>query len=187
MAQIKGNLLIMGISGSLSGMVQFRQVNGKTIVCKPRRSSPPYTTEKALAVKSRFRMAVGYARMAIKDPEKKAFYQSKVTGGRLPYHLALADALTPPKVESINSSLYHGGIGESISIRATDNFKVVSVKVSISDGNDSLIETGFATQQMHGNDWLYTTTKSNFAVAGCKISAVAKDLPANTGSLEVTL
>ncbi len=53
--------------------------------------------------------------------------------------------------------------------------------------NGTLLEYGNAVQQINGIDWTYTTTQANAVPTGSKISAIATDVPGNTGTLEVTL
>jgi hypothetical protein len=95
--------------------------------------------------------------------------------------------LRAPKVSIIDALNYKGEVGQQILIVATDDFKVVSVKVSIANGTGELIETGNAVLHENGIDWVYTATTVNDQLAGTKITVTAVDIPNNSGSLEVTL
>jgi hypothetical protein len=92
-----------------------------------------------------------------------------------------------PVVKSINTQNYKGAVSDKIAVRAIDDFRVVSVRVEIYAANGTLLETGNAEQTTNGLDWTYTATQANNPLAGSKIKAIATDIPANEGILEVTL
>lgn len=182
-----GNIIVRGFSGTLDDIVMFRQRAGKTIVCKVRQKSSKEPTEKMLAINARFRFASTYAKRAIGDSATKALYSAAAAPGQSAYNMALRDAFIAPKVESIDASAYHGVVGNNLTFIATDDFKVMEVSVLIHDASGTLIEQGVATVQENGADWLYHSTQSNATLAGSRITAVAKDLPGNSGTLEITL
>jgi hypothetical protein len=101
--------------------------------------------------------------------------------------IAIMDALQAPEVESILAAGYHGRVGDEIIVRATDDFKVASVIVSIHDLTGVLVEQGNATMKENNADWLYKTVQLNSAFAGSKITAIATDLPGNSASLSISL
>jgi hypothetical protein len=187
MARSKDNVLTQGLSGSIAGLMTFRQRAGKTVVTKMRRRTPASKSPQAVAVRERFRAALNYALIAIKDPETKAFYQSKASAGQSAFNMAFKDAVTPPVIHSINTVNYHGAGADTITVQAIDPFKVVSVKVSIKEADGTLLEEGNAVQQSNTVDWLYTATKANAGLTGSKVTAVATGFPGNSSSLEVTL
>ncbi len=78
-------------------------------------------------------------------------------------------------------------VGSTITIRATDDFRVTGILVEIFAASGTLLEKGNAVQQTNGIDWTCTTTQANAVLAGSKISAIATDVPGNTGTLAVTL
>lgn len=186
MAQSVDNIVTKGFFGSLDKTLTFRQRSGVTIISKKRRASSIAPSDAMLAVRAKFLTAVAYAKKAMKNAATKALYTSAVTGLQSGFNVATADAYTSPEVKSITIDKYHGVVGDQITVDATDDFKVNSVSVVIHDGAGNLIEQGNAVFQ-EDTLWLYTTTVANAAIAGTKITAVASDLPANTGSLSVTL
>ena len=187
MAQNKENVLTIGLSGSIARLLTFRQSAGKTVVSKKRRSTPASQSDKAVAVRAKFSSSIAYAKIAIKDPANKAYYKSKAAIGQSAFNMAFSDAFTPPEVNHIDTANYHGAGADTITIQATDQFKVVTVKVSIRGNDGTILEEGFAVQQANTVDWLYTAKSANASLAGSRISAVATDLPGNTHSLDVTL
>jgi len=187
MAKNTENVLIKGLSGTVGKLITFRQRAGKTIVGKSRRKNAGPLSDKALAVQARFKSSLGYAKIAVKDPATKQLYKAAAAADQSAFNLAFRDAYMIPNVESIDASNYHGAAGERITIRATDDFKVTNVTVSIHNPSGTLIEEGNASVETNGADWVYHSTQNLATPAGSKISAQAKDLPGNIGSLEITL
>jgi len=187
MAESKENILTKGFSGTVARLLTFRQKAGKTVVAKLRRPSSVPPTDKMVAVRDKFQSSIAYAKGAIKDPAVKALYQAVAKPGESAFNVAVADAFKAPKVESIKTDNYHGAAGDTITVKATDDFKVTGVTVSILNAAGDLIEEGNAVMQINETDWLYTTTQANAAVAGSKITAAATDMPGNSTSLVVNL
>jgi hypothetical protein len=187
MAQAVDNVIIKGFSGTVGKQITFSQRAGKTIVGKSRRKSTLPASEKAIAVRARFSASISYAKTAMKDPATKSLYKAVAAPDQSAFNLALRDAFLAPKVENIDASNYHGQAGERITIQATDDFKVTGVTVSIHDPSGNLIEGGTASPDQNGSDWIYFATQNLVSVNGSKITAQAKDLPGNSGSLEISL
>ncbi|MDP4265754.1 MAG: hypothetical protein Q8941_24765 [Bacteroidota bacterium] len=186
MAKVKDNILLKGLSGTIGGQLTFRQIGGKTCVSKYQKAPGVPATEKKKAVQTKFGVATAYARGAVKDPKLKAMYQAFVTGGQRAFNIAMTDALRPPVVESIHAESYAGRVGDPIIIRATDDFKVASVVVSIYNQAGDLVEQGNALARENGDeDWVYIASRENPEPAGAKISVVAMDLPGNQAFLSV--
>jgi hypothetical protein len=187
MAQNQENLLLRGTSGTIANMITYRQRAGKTIVSKKRGKSSVPATETQLGIQEQFKKAVAWAKGAIKDPVVKAMYQAKAALGQSAFNVATVDAYNPPKVESIQTAGYHGAAGDTITVKATDDFAITGLKVSIANAAGDPIESGDAVMQINGTDWLYTAAKANAALAGSKITAVATDGPGNSTAFSVTL
>jgi hypothetical protein len=187
MAQSKDNILVKGLSGTIARLLTFRQRAGKTIVSKLLRPSTATPSDKAAAVRAKFTTSVAYAKAAVKDPAIKAGYQAVAKDGQTAYNMALADAFQSPQISGIDAAAYHGAAGDAITVKATDDFKVAAVKVSIFSAAGALLEQGNTVMQINEVDWLYTATQANAALAGSKITAEATDLPGNSTSLSLTL
>ena len=186
MAKVKNNALVKGFSGTIGGELTFRQIGGETFVSKYQKAPTVLATEKKAAVQTKFGLATAYARKAVKDPAIKSLYQAFVKGGQRAFNIAMIDALNPPVVQSIAAENYSGLVGDSILIRAIDDFKVASVVVSIYNQKGDLVEKGNAVALENGeNDWQYIATKSNKEFHGSVIDAVAIDLPGNSASLNI--
>src|ERR1700688_2715936 len=131
MAEAKDNIVTKGLSGTIARMLTFRQRAGKTIVAKLRRATPVSDSEKSVAVRTKFTSSIDYAKKAILDAATKALYQAAAKPGQSAFNVAVADAFNAPEIESIDTSAYHGAVGDAITVRATDYFKVTGVTVSI--------------------------------------------------------
>jgi hypothetical protein len=76
MATVRTNPLIEGLSGMLGQSIVFKNLRGKTIITN-RPSSPKKQSESQKANRSKFRQATYYAKAAMLDAERKAYYQKK--------------------------------------------------------------------------------------------------------------
>lgn len=187
MAKQKNNIIMRSTRGMVGGQIVFKRRAGKGYVSaapEVNENREPTTAQKA--VQDKFKSSIAYAKTAILDLALKMAYKLKAARNQSAFNMAFLDAQNAPKVESLITDGYTGAIGSVIVARASDNFKVNSVKISIRSSNDELIEEGPATAQPAGL-WLYTSTASNLNLSGTKIKATAFDIPENEGSLEVTL
>lgn len=99
MPKINNNPIMKGARGMLGGVVVYRQFRGMTIMSnRPRK--PKVITPHQQKIKSRFLLAVEYAKKQIADPVLKARYQpdpgSKFTSA---YVAAIADYLRKMKLD----------------------------------------------------------------------------------------
>ena len=169
------------ISAMLSDDVVMRQYRNQTIISKitiPQESTSPGKQ----ASKDRFAIASQWANKTLKDPVMKKLY-SKGINSRLPnaHTVATTDYLVAPTIHYISLKQYTGAIGDSIRIKATDNFQVVSVDVTITDKNGKQLEKGPAIRyKRKAFMWAYTLTVANPDVSGTVIEVTAKDRPGNT-------
>lgn len=185
--ELINNDLVMGSSGRFGNQLVYRQRGGKTIIARrPKKKSVPATALQ-LEIQELFAEAVLYAKTVITDEVKKAIYQAKVKTNQSAYLLALSDFLRAPKIRKYNVSDYTGQIGDQISIRVFDDFKVEWVKLIIKDSADSTIEEGAAVLSGNMVDWIYTATATNPTLAGTKLIISAADMPGNISTQEVIL
>jgi hypothetical protein len=180
MARLKGNIAMKGVSGMLGANIVFRQVGEKTVLSnrptKRKRLSPGQKT----TVK-RFTRAQRYAKERMTDPAMKALYKKGITAKKTSaYAVAASDFLNPPKLHYIKVPDYNGAVDTVITIKATDDFRVASVDVSITNGHGVLLETGPATAyRLKPFIWKYKTTVMNTAVSGTIVKVTAKDYANN--------
>ncbi len=136
-----------------------------------------------------FKEATQYAKRQMANPETKAEYARGITEkNNAAFRVALRDYLNAPIVHYIKAPDYTGAIGNVISIKATDDFKVIAVRVTITDAAGKELESGIAIQNPRKKHmWKYATTVANANVAGTKISVVALDKPQNRGKGEMVI
>ncbi len=188
MAVVLKNLVTKGLSGKLGDSLVFRKVGDKTIVSTvPTTTKEP--TEAQKAQRERFQMAVLYAKSQMDDPELKAAYEAEAKGAGQPnaYNIAVADFFKAPDIDEVDLESYSGAVGDTIRVRAIDNFKVEEVKVEIYNADGSAVESGMAVKDSNGLDWIYTATAANEDLSGDRIVIKASDVPGNVTAKEETL
>jgi len=179
MAESKNNVITHGLSGKLGDMIVFKNRSGKTYVATKPKERTGEPTENQKMHQKRFQEAVFYAKTSVTDPNIKSIYEDKATNGASAYNVAVADFFRAPNIEVVDLSKYSGKIGDQITIRATDDFKVVELSVSIHNVDGTEVEHGHATLAANGMDWNYVATAENTSLAGDRIVVRASDLPGN--------
>jgi hypothetical protein len=178
MARQKGNVVTHGLSGTIGGMLVFRQRAGRTIVSKVPETSTK-VTDAQLAHRRRFQHAVLYSMGVMSDPALSAAYESKAKPGQSARNVAVADFFHAPDIGNIDVTGYRGLPGDAILVEVTDDFKVMEVKVVISRADGTPVEEGFAKQEPIGYVWKYVATVENLTQDGDRIEVFASDLPGN--------
>jgi hypothetical protein len=184
MAKLKGNMIMFGATGGLGGGFYVKQLNGETIVCKMPRKRPGPGTPAQEVARQRMAEADLYAKHVLSDPATALPYLRKASAKYNAHNLAVRDFFRKPRVTGILMGEYSGSPGNKIVINTKDDFMVTRVWVSIYDGNDILLEEGWASSYLEGVRWNYFATKENASYKGSRIVAVAYDLPGNSTSLE---
>jgi hypothetical protein len=182
MPKVTFNKLIDRFSGRVGNFI-FYEADGQILS----RTVPKQTaerTEKQKANSDRFLAAQKYAGQALSDPILKAAYKGACQGHQNPRNLAIRDAMRPPVVESINLDAYRGQPGDAIRVQATDDFRVVEVKVSVRGPGGELIEEGPAELGSEQGEWRYTTAMQVPAGQSVLVLVVAKDTPGNTAECQ---
>lgn len=189
MAHVKDNIVTEGFSGKLGNRIVFRQLGNRTIVAKRPLVSGVVSEDQVLHRK-RFRSAAAYAKAKMLDPASKAEYVllAKQYALTSPFVAAVADYLTLPEIDTINTDHYSGAIGDVIMISSpTGPPKIASVQVSIIQPDDTVVETGQAIFSAADAAWKYVATVASAVVPGSKVKAVATDKPGNVVTKEKVL
>jgi hypothetical protein len=184
MGKIK-NVATHNTSGKVGSLVYRTTQDGAVLSGMPGKSAKP-ATEEQKKVRTRFRAAAEYGRLALNTPALLDFYTSRQRPGRSAYFMAMSDYLKAPEFEEINHSAYDGSLGSRIVIKAIDDGRVTSVTIRIEKADGVKVEGGDALKQENGS-WLYTATASNASLAGGKIIAAATDMPGNVTVKEIQL
>lgn len=180
MAKAQFHPLLKGVSGA-SGDLVFRQVYGNTfIVRRPDSDKPREVSALQEAQRARFKAARIYARVVLHDPLRRRVYQALAkTLNRRFDKVVESDFLTPPVVDEIDVSEYHGQPGGLIQVLATDDVEVVAVSVAVRTLGGTVLEQGPA-EKSHGI-WQYRTTVVLPLGETIAIVATAKDRPGHDG------
>ena len=186
MAKSNDNVVTHGLSGKIGDLLLFRQRFGKTVVGKiPIPTGEP--TEAQLAAKEKFRKGSMYATAVIHNSSKKAVYDARAFEDVKAYNLALKDYIMAPVIELVDHQAYNGSIGSQVKVKATDDFKVNAVEVTILANDGSILEQGNANPGEDQSTWIYAATVLNNSLQGTRIQVKASDLPGNETRMEVTI
>ena len=186
MAKIKGNFIMMNVSGMLGKQVVIKNRAGKQYMSAPPTidENRPLTPNKA-AWREKFKAFAAYGKYIGSIPEMKAEYKAVAKPGQTAYNVAFKDARYPPEVTAVSIQGYSGTPGDKIFVQAKDDFKVTAVKVTIYSASGEVIEQGDAVED--GILWMYIVTNLNNTIKGSKILVAAYDLPGNVGVREIVL
>lgn len=188
MAESIGNDMVYGTSGSVGSMLVYRRRGGKTFVSRrPIINKDRLPSAAQLVIQEKFKEGIIYSQRANAIPALKEAYTLAATGNQTPYNRAFIDFQTPPKfVGQPDMKGYSGQVGDTIIVKAIDDFRVDRVHVMV-EANSSLIEEGEAVMDVNGIDWKYTATQANATLAGTQLTFKAYDLPGNEAVLMFTL
>lgn len=104
MATIDNNIITKGLRGMIGDIIVFRQVRGKTVLAnRPRKPR----VQSALQKQNRqlFRRATSFARVAMRDPEKKEYYRNMAGKMRLPNAYTAALTIHLRKIRGLKTDI----------------------------------------------------------------------------------
>jgi len=182
MPKVKFNKLIESLSGRVGDMV-FYQADGQNLSRAVGKVNSERSAKQG-ANESRFKQAQVYARAATADPIRKAAYQARCVGHQNARNLAIRDFMIEPVIESLNLEGYTGKPAQPLRVRATDDFGVVQVQITIRDPQGNLIEEGLGQLNTDQKEWWYQSQAEVTPGQTVSVTAVAKDSPGNTVSYQ---
>ena len=161
----------------------YRTRSGKNLIARKPALDLNRSGQKK-SMQEEVRRAVTYAEYACEEP----IYQCKAVGtSNSAYNLAVADALGGPQVLDIDIHGWNRKSGQTILIKARDNFLVLSVHLVIRRG-ETIIEEGDAEQsELDALIWRYTLQTPVERKPGLTLDAYANDLPGNVGKYSIEL
>jgi len=187
MAKSNDNIFLTNVSGTIGKQMTVMQRGGQTIVMKAKnKKGKNYKFSQAqLEVQEKFAGANEYANSVKADPDMVAAYMAVAKPGQNAHNLAIRDFYNAPEIHYVKADGYQGKAGQQIVVRATDDFRVYRVVVTIVNATGELVEEGNALMGRNGMDWYYTVKEENAEVKGCVVKAMAEDLPGNRTFAEV--
>ena len=151
MAIIQSNALVKGLSGSIGSLV-FRQVRGKTILAGKGNVSRKQS-EKQRENRSKFQCASRFAKAAMLDEDKKAYYWRKAKKMKLPnaYTAAISDYMRKAEIKVVDTRGYKGRVNDVIRVSVfKKDFEVSKVEVRLKYSDGALIESGMCCKADKG-------------------------------------
>jgi hypothetical protein len=166
MAIIKDNILTEGLSGMIGDVIVFRQLRGKTIVAnKPRRPRSESAPQRENRL--RFRTASAFAKLALKDPQKKAYYVAKARKLNLPnaYTAALTDYMRKPAITAVKCK--DASRGRMTITAGKAGFSLASVTVTLLNSEGTSMAAGSAVlKDRRKNEWSVKLGDRSFSEGG---------------------
>ncbi len=188
MARSANNVLTRNYTGKVAGQYSLRMRGDQSIIAGlPKSRKEKSNSEKLMAVKRKFSLAVIYGKKAIANPELKASYQAIAKKNQSAFNAAVLDALKGPELAELRLDGYSGVAGQTLTVQAIDNFRVTKVSFGLYAPDGSLLEEGDALMDENGFDWIYTTKSEIPSPAGTLIRVSAEDVPKNRTLLEVVI
>ncbi|MRG47067.1 hypothetical protein GFS24_18230 [Chitinophaga sp. SYP-B3965] len=154
MALTNDNVILRKATGTFAKQIVFRQRFGKTVMCNRPCKYPPKTPTQ-IANQERFSRANDFAKAAVKDPEKKAYYQSIKKPNQTAFNAAFQDAYHKPEVEVI--------VEEKVVIKAKAKHRIEKIKI-ITQTKGGLIEKTILPTSSANNHWEFPLIQTPFTV-----------------------
>lgn len=188
MSKVINNAILQGVSGKLGDTHYYRNLHGKLQMCNLPGERKKSTARQKDQMK-RFRKASQYAKAETRNAAVKAHYATGICRERpSAYNVALSDYLNAPVIHYIRPKLYTGDVDSLITIKATDDFRVERVHVTIHTPDGKLLESGEAERNKRKPFmWNYRATVKNAKVSGSVIKVIAEDRPGNETKGEVVI
>ena len=185
MAKVRLNPILEQVRGKVGELV-FKRSGDQVIISRKADLSEHEATEAQLAVRERFRQATLYGKMILADPDTRQLYEAAAKSkGKPVFSLTIADFFNAPSVDEVDMANYTGKAGDSIVVKAHDDFQVAGVTVSLSDADGTAIESGEALQSPpNSGRWVYTATTTIATGTQVRVLVTATDRPGGTGSSE---
>ena len=186
MALANDNILMRFSRGRI-GDVIFRVWGENTVVSKAPDYSKTLRSDAQKAVNRRFKVATGYGHRVLQDPVAYAFYDKKKRGIQTVWNVAISDYMKRPEIAEIDVWNYKGQAGNTIRVKARDNYCVASVNVMIINASGFEVESGMAVQMPGSGVWGYKATERNTEWKGVRVIVRVTDSPGNLVRAEVSL
>lgn len=173
MGKIKGHSIIKEVSGSI-GKDMYVRKSGKDAIIS-RKGIARRSTKNQDANRHQFAQAALHARTVLIEPAMTRDYKiiSLIHGFKSAKSAAISDFLRQPEIESIAVEQYKGNIGDTLFIYDKYALKLISMEVTITTQDGTVIERGNAVPcELH---WKYCATVQNLSLPGTRIAVTGID------------
>jgi hypothetical protein len=178
MAIANDNVIMRFQRGKIAGLI-FRVWGENTVVSKAPDYSKIPRSEAQKANSNRFRGATRYGRRVLNDPVAYAYYSPKRRGIQTVWNVAISDYMKRPEIAEIDVWNYSGQAGNTIKVKASDNYGVASVIVMIINDQGFEVESGMAVSMPGSEVWVYKAREENLEWRGGKVVVRVSDSPGN--------
>ena len=154
MSKAGENILVRGMTGKFGDQAVFRKSNGQTIMSdvSHHKVKPTPAMQKQW---NKFRHAAKLAKVAIRDPEKRARYEAARKPGQTAYNVALSEFLNmliAGKREPIPTPPYRK--------KAAKGIKTKDITLVIDTDKGMVVKTGLVVPDEH-LQWFISAAKSS--------------------------
>lgn len=176
MAKLSPSSLLNGVSGKIGGLV-FRQVNGKTVV-QAYQESRVKRSELQVLFNDKMRLASSHAKVALRDPAVRAYYEKKKKRLNVSsaYTAACTDFMRHGRIDKIDTSKYNKGQVVVKAYKAELGFEDVVVKLSTRERGE--VMQSKAVSKGNG-EWVFQGKGPMPKLAEVVITVEAKDKTGN--------
>jgi hypothetical protein len=180
MAALNFDPLVNRVKGKLGNFV-YKQVGDSVYISKRPTANNSEPSPAQVELRERFRRAALYGKAVIADPVAKAVYAAVAEMRCLPiFSVILTDYMVAPRIREVGLSAYTGRVGETIPIRATDDFQIVAVAIEVSTVQNGIVETSPAVQSTKDPElWLWTAAADATGHGPIQVKITASDRPGN--------
>jgi hypothetical protein len=178
MAIANDNVIMRFQRGKIGGLI-FRVWGENTVVSKAPDYSKIPRSEAQKANSNRFKVATRYGRRVLNDPVAYSFYDKKRRRNQTVWNVAISDYMKRPEIAEIDVWNYKGQVGNTIKVKASDNYGIVSVIVMIINASGFEVESGMAVQMPGSEVWVYKTVEENPEWKGGRVVVRVTDSPGN--------
>ena len=153
MGSINFHPWVQNVTGRYGRVFTRRHPSGKIITVMPR-STPPSTSPTQAAFQARFKETAAYAARVLEHPTRRTPYEEQARESHKPaFALVMGEFLRNPLLRLVNTSAYHGQVGNPIDIRGRDDL-IASVDVVLRGEGEAELDFGDTT--VVGGAWRFT-------------------------------
>jgi hypothetical protein len=156
------------------GRVVLRRVGDKVVFSRPPIDRRPSNAPNALAARLRFNEAATYSKGIVDSPTRRAPYDAVAADKKQPvFSVIMTDFLRSPVIQSVDTSGYHGQVGDALVVAARTDLPLVGVTMTLRRLDGTEVESGAAT--LTAGKWRYLATQEVPAGAALTLVVTVTD------------
>lgn len=173
MAEINLNPLVENVTGRY-GRIILRRHRGKVFMARPPTQGDGPTSPALLDVRRQFREASLYSKAVFALPDRRAPYEAMAEAAdKGVFPTIMTDFLRKPVIRVVNTSGYHGQVGDPIDVRTRADLGIADVTVTLLGDYETVLESGAAVDV--DGIWRYTATTAIAAGTAVTLTVTVKD------------